>query len=326
MKAKRLFRAAMMVLVMLLPIFTGTAEDMIPPSPEPPSEYVAKPTPAPTSVPLETLIDHVNHPKLYPRFYFAKDRKLLEIWIPDIKDGDAAILTYDGQVWMIDCGDVNHGDRCAAILRQLGITRVDRLFISHPHHDHTNGLGLVDEAAKVGEVMMCFSAVSTDSAKRLVRVCDQRQIPVGEYRDGDSYTMGDGAVGLQIMKNEETGLDLNNRSVVTKIAYGQRTILFMADMEQPGQETMINRIGPEPLKCDIIKYPHHAKSDMYTPFYEATGARLAVVTSVEGRGDDGQLAMAARGLPAVYAYVPGQFVHLATDGEFWLVERVPAKE
>ena len=88
---------------------------------------------------------------------------------------------------------------------------------------------------------------------------------------------------------------------------------------------MIERIDPAILKCDIVKYPHHAKSDMYTPFYEALGAELAIVTSVEGRGDAGQYAIANRGIPAVYTELKDQFTHLVTDGEYWLIERVQIK-
>jgi len=88
---------------------------------------------------------------------------------------------------------------------------------------------------------------------------------------------------------------------------------------------MIDRIGGDLLKCDIVKYPHHAKSDLYTPFYEAMGAKLAIVTSVEGRGDAGQVAIFNRGLPAVYTASKSVFTHLATDGNYWLCERVAIK-
>ena len=47
------------------------------------------------------------------------------------------------------------------------------------------------------------------------------------------------------MKNNEEYLDMNNQSAVTRVTYGSRTILFMADMEQPGQVAMFNRIDPE---------------------------------------------------------------------------------
>ena len=149
--------------------------------------------------------------------------------------------------------------------------------------------------------------------------------PIREFKSGDIFTMGDGAVKLLFLKNNESFLDMNNQSAQTLITYGERSILFTADMEAAGQRTMIERIGSEILKCDIVKYPHHAKSDMYTPFYDAMGAKLAIVTSVEGRGDAGQLAIDYRGLPAVYTASKSVFTHLVTDGHYWLCERVAIK-
>lgn len=327
MKKRRLLRAAVILVLLLTALLcTGAAEDLIPPSPEPPAAYIdGRPTPAPSPVPEETIIDHVNHPELYPGFFFARNRKLLEIWIPNIKDADEAILMYDGQVWMIDCGDVKMGNRGVPLLKQLGIKKVDILFNSHLHHDHINGLAVTNEAAKVSEVKICFDPELTESGLKLVQTAETLGIPITRYGDGDRFTMGDGAVELLILKNNEENLDMNNQSAVTRITYGQRTILFMADMEQPGQKAMIERIGPELLKCDILKYPHHAKSDMYTPFLQAAGAKLAVATSVEGRGDAGQIAMFNRKMPMVYTAVKDQFTHLATDGEYWLIERVPIR-
>ena len=326
MKGSGLLRAAaIIILTFILALGAAVSEEMTPPSPEPPHEQIARPTPAPTEVPEETIIDHIHKPKLYPRFFFQKDKKLLEIWFANIKDGDATILMYDGEVWMIDCGDTRHGERIAALLRQLGVEKIDRLFNSHLHHDHINGLAQTDDTAKIGEILICFPPELTESGQRMIQVAHEHMIPVNRYQDGDRFTMGDGAVEWTILKNGEPDLDINNQSAVTRITYGERSILFTADMEQPGQKAMLERVGPEPLKCDIVKYPHHAKNDLYTPFYEAMGAKLAIITSVEGRGDAGQLAMDVRHLPAVYTSVKDQFTHLVTDGEYWLCERVKVK-
>ena len=325
MKKTRLLRtAAILLLAAALPLFAGMGEGMIPPSPEPPGENAAaRPTAAPTEAPAEIVTDHVHRPDVMPKFFFPKGKKLLEIWFPNIKDADEAILLYDGQVWMIDCGDYRMGNRGAQLIRQLGIQKIDVLFNSHPHHDHIDGLAATDDAAKVGEVRICFPPDSTESGLRMLTRAQERGIPLKEYRDGDRFAMGDGAVELLILKNSESWLDMNNQSAVTKVTYGNRSILFTADMEQAGQQAMIERAGAAILQCDIVKYPHHAKSDLYTPFFEAMGAGLAVVTSVEGRGDAGQTALALRGLPAVYTSTKDKFTHLVTDGEYWLAEQVP---
>lgn len=325
---KRLLRAAMILTaVILLPLSAAFTEGaVLPPSPEPPAANGAgRPTPAPTAVPAAILIDHVNLPDEYPDFEFRKDRKLLDIWIPNIKDADMAVLAYDGQIWMLDCGDVKSARRGVKMLQQLGIDRIDTLLNSHLHHDHIDGLTLVNEMARVGEIRICFPPDLTQSGLLMIQAAEEHGIPVKEYKDGDRFIMGDGAVEMQILKNNEEELDINNQSAVTKITYGKRSILFTADLEWLGQEAMIKRLGDDAgvLKSDILKYPHHGKSQMYGPFYEAVDPMIAVVTSVEGRKDSGQYFLANKHLPGIYTASLKDFIHLATDGEYWLAEKVP---
>ena len=320
---KALCRTLAVLLILLITVYAGSAEQAGMPSPEPPAARVTRPTPEPTAVPTEIITDQIHFPEKCPGFSFQKDKKLLEIWFPNIRDADEAILIYDGDIWMIDCGDERAGDRGARLMRQLQIDHIDILFNSHLHHDHINGLWLTNKEAAVREIRICFPPEMTESGKRMLQNAEKMEIPVKEYQDGDRFAMGDGAVELLFLKNNEEGLDINNQSAVTRVSYGRSTILFTADMEQPGQEAMINRVGPDLLKCDIVKYPHHAKSDLYEPFFEAMDAKLAIVTSVEGRQDAGQAALAERGLPAVYTAKEGLFTHLVTDGEYWLCEQVP---
>ena len=331
---KKRWRTAAAVLALIgLVIFLGGSlaegaeQTLFPPSPEPPpANREDRPTPAPTEEPESPVIDHIHYPRVYPDFTFPRGRKLFEIWFPNIRDADEALLMYDGDVWMIDCGDERMAARGVLLLRQLGIEKIGVLFNSHPHHDHIDGLALTDDTAKIGEVRICFSPDLTASGLKMIQTAEERHIPVTEYRDGDTFSMGDGGVVLQILKNNEENLDMNNQSAITRITYGDRSILFMADMEKAGQETMINRVGAEILECDIVKYPHHAKSDMYTPFFQAMKAKLAVATSVEGRGDPGQISLINRRLPVAYTAVKGKFIHLVTDGKYWLCEYVTITE
>lgn len=299
-------------------------DDFVPPSPEPPEPAKqGHPTPGPTEVPTQTVIDHVNYPKELRDFRFRNDAKLLEIWFPNIRDADAAILTFDGQVYMIDCGDEKSAARTDVLLKQLGIEKIDILFNTHPHHDHINGLALTDDAAKVGEVKMCFETGSTASGELLEQVAAERNIPITQYRSGDWFTMGEkGEVTLLFLRNYDPMMDMNNQSAVTVVRYKDRSILFTADMEKNGQAQMIKHVDPALLKCDILKYPHHAKSALYDEFYKVTDPKLAVVTSVQGRKDVGQSFLVANRIPAAYTSVKGQFLHLATDGEYWLAEYV----
>lgn len=307
----------------------GTPVPELPPSPEPPAGNIqVRPTPAPTEVPEATLIDHVHWPNEYKDFAFMEGKKLFEVWFPNIRDADEAVLVYDGHAWMIDCGDSKSGARGARMLEQLGIMDIEVLLNSHMHHDHIDGLEATAEVAKIGEIRICFAPDLTESGLRMLQTAETWEIPVKEYKDGDVFRMGDGAVEILVLQNSEAELDINNRSAVMKVTYGNRSILFTADMEWPGQDAMVRRLGENAgiLKSDILKYPHHAKSDLNTPFFEAVNADLAVVTSLEGRKDAGQYGLQRRCLPAVFTASKEYYIHLVTDGDYWLVEKVKIRQ
>ena len=299
-------------------------EDFVPPSPEPPEPAKqGHPTAGPTEMLLETVIDHINFPKEYRDFRFSRDAKLLEIWFPNIRDADAAILTFDGQVYMIDCGDEGNGNRNVVLVQQLGIEKVDILFNSHPHHDHIKGLAVTADAVKFGEIKVCFPLDSTESGLWLEQFARERNIPISDYQSGDWFTMGQkGEVTLLFLRNYDPMMDMNNQSAQTVVRYKDRSILFTSDMEKNGQAQLLKHVDPKLLKCDILKFPHHAKSAMYEDFFYAVDPKLAVVTSVQGRKDPGQKYLVAKHMPAAYTSIKGQFVHLATDGNYWLCEYV----
>ena len=316
------------VLVFFFMLGTVFGEDVIPPTPEPPaSSGPERPTPGPTEPPEKAVIDHINYPREQRDFRFRQDAKLLEIWFPSIRDADEAILTYDGQVYLIDCGDEKAGGHGADLLKQLGITKIDILFTSHLHHDHINGLAVTDDTAKSGMIKTCYPLDSTESGLMLRETADLRGIPISEYRNGDTFYMGsDGAVSLQFFKNSNPELDMNNQGAVTIVRYGERSILFAADLDKAGQEELLKHVDPSILKSDILKYPHHAKNALAEGFYEAVRPRLAVVTTVQKRKDLGHRYLIFRKIPSAFTPQKGLCIHLATDGNFWLCENVKTKE
>ena len=328
MKTGRLLKKIASVFALLLLLAgagLGEDEDFIPPSPEPPAAGGReRPTPEPTAKPDIDVINHIHFPREYADFSFGKDSKLLEIWFPNIKDADEAILIYDGEVCLIDCGDEHAGARGTLLLRQLGVTAIDTIYCSHLHHDHINGLAVTDQTAKVREVRICFDPDTTESGLLMEQTAKERGITISRYRSGDRFTMGgDGAVTLWFIRNEDPEMDMNNQSAMTKVTYGERSILFTADVEKDGQAELAQNADPSFFSCDIVKYPHHAKNAMAEPFFALLGAKLTVITSVQGRADYGQQYVVAKRLPAAYTLVKGKCIHLATDGEYWLCEYIP---
>ena len=274
---------------------------------------------------IPRVIDRVTDPEAEGLFQFPADARLLHIWFPNIMNADEAILIYGGDAWLIDCGDERMGTRGAELISRLGIERIGKLFNSHPHHDHLNGLKVTNRTAKVEELLICYPENATRHMKAAMKYAKANGIPVTTFTDGSEFRMGDGAVTLtfRLPVDPEVKLDVNNRSALTMIRYGERTILFTADMEQPGQKEMLKRVPPEEFRADLLKYPHHGKSAMDADFFEAVSPVAAIVTNKAVPSWRGVKFLKKNKVPVIYTNQSGVYIHLVTDGQTWIAEKVP---
>ena len=294
-----------------------------PAAPEPPAPVrIARPEPEPAPE-MPAVIDCTADTGADAGFHFRMDADLLHIWFPNVSNADEAILIYQGEVWLIDCGDEKMGARGAELISRLGISRIRKLFNSHPHHDHLNGLKITDRTAKVEELLICFGIVSTEHMIRAVAYAEENGIRIAEYRDGSEYAMGDGAVTLKFWHNTDPSLDMNNQSAMTMVRYGERSILFAADAESSGQANLMERIPAAELKADLLKYPHHGKSALNDDFQAAVSPYASVVTNRTVPDWNGIRYLMMKEIPFVYTSQNIGYLHLVTDGEHWIMEMVP---
>ena len=316
---KKLF--TFLTVLTLLSAGAASAE-ILPPETPAPARYHEAPeaTPEPPMI-----LDATRNASCLDGLRFRLDTKLLHIWFPIIANADEAVIVYGDEVWLIDCGDKGMGLRGVRLLEELGVTKIDRLFNTHPHHDHLGGLQVTNEAAPVGELCICFPEDSTDTMIAAMEYVNEANIPLRTYGDGDVFTMKDGKVSLKFFCPDDESLDMNNSSALSLLEYGSRRMLFMADMERSGQEAVLASRSSEELHAEIIKYPHHGKSGLLDAFYEAIRPSFAIVTNVYV--DWGGIEyLNWKQVPFIFTCTHDAYVHLYTDGSTWVVERVPINQ
>ncbi len=268
------------------------------------------------------IINRIADPSACPDFAFPAGAELLDIWFPVIQNMDAAVFRYQGQWWMLDCGDEFAPTEVVPLLKALNPPGIDRVINTHPHHDHLDGFYAVNEAAPVRELCVCFPPDANARMQKVIAYCRERGILVSSYQDEDLLLMGDGGVSFLCWQKPLDEEDMNNRSAQFMVFYGDCSILFMADIELRGERQMYEVLGPAPLKADILRYPHHGKEGMIEEFFRAVDPGLVIVTNAANiaSAKPGNRFLSYHKVPV--AYTAQGCIHLVTDGRNWLAEIV----
>ena len=72
---------------------------------------------------------------------------------------------------------------------------------------------------------------------------------------------------------------MNDQSALTMVRYGERSMLFTADVEKPGQRALLADTDAAALRADILKYPHHGKQTLEDAFLSGGEPELVVITN-----------------------------------------------
>ena len=271
------------------------------------------------------VIDRITSPSAEPDFAFSPDDDLLEIWLPQVRDQDAAVFIYQDQVWMLDCGDQRASTESVPLLKYLGVRKIDKLINTHPHHDHLNGLYAIDSEFPVSELLICFPEDSTKHMTAAMEYCKGNQIPLTHFGDEAILSMGDGLVNFHAWQKSGESESINDRSAQFMVSYGACDMFFMADMELRGQRQLYDALGPDPLKADILRYPHHGKKAMLDEVFYAVDPALVIVTNSPRVVEISESTkyLDYKHVPVTYTNRIGSVIHLVTDGRNWLCEDVP---
>lgn len=216
---------------------------------------------------------------------------VLRVDFLDVGQGDSALVrTPGGGVILIDTGGwpgelegEQHngaGMRVVRYLRRQGVRQIDVLVLTHPHEDHCGGARAVVERFPVRLVVVPpFPRGILPLYDRLLDEIRARGIPVSEAKGGDRIRL-DPAVEVAVLgplppfTTDSAGL--NDASLVLRLRYKERSVLFTGDIEAAGQERLL-RSGVS-LRSDVLKVPHHGAARFLLAFYQAVRPEVAVIS------------------------------------------------
>ena len=188
-----------------------------------------------------------------------------DVTLLDVGQGLATVVRTNTHVLIFDAGPAWRSGKDAAgsvvipYLRQVGISRIDRLVISHGDADHAGGLQTLLE--HYPDVSVLAGGVADHAP------CERGQ---RWFWDGVSFEIIHPGAG-------ENWSD-NNASCVLKVSNARFCVLLTGDIEAPAERALVHT-QVSALDCDLLSAPHHGSETSSTQaFVDALSASHVFVS------------------------------------------------
>jgi competence protein ComEC len=224
----------------------------------------------------------------------------LESTILDVGQGDSIFLVSPhGKTMLIDGGGAFRGfpgreehtgtdpgeEAVSPYLWSRGFKKIDVVALTHAHQDHLGGLTAILENFKVNELWV-GREVDSRALSQLESVAKQRGTRIKHEIRGQTFAW-DGIEGEflwpEIAATEIAPSAKNNDSLVLRLKFGERTLLFPGDAEKAVERAMLSENDEAEIHSDILKIGHHGSKNSTTPdFLSAVNPQIAIISSGEG--------------------------------------------
>ena len=218
---------------------------------------------------------------LMPSMVVQRDRPTVGVvWLTayDVGQGSALLVETATNTLLYDTGPrmgpaMDAGSRVLVpSLRARGIDRLDKLMISHADEDHIGGAATVLRDLDVAQTL---ASLPLDHPM---------QSRVQPCHEGLTWVVDD--VRFDVLHPFDppaprparaAGSATNAMSCVLAVTAPGGRVLLTGDLEAPQERALLDRLGPEGLRADILVVPHHgSKTSSTAEFLAAVAPRQAV--------------------------------------------------
>ena len=205
----------------------------------------------------------------------------LHVVFLDVGQGDAIFIqTPSGKQVLVDGGPSE-----TALLSQLGRQMpfwdrmLDVMVLTHPESDHVTGLVAVLERYRVDTVIFRDQEHESEVYERWLQLLGAEGAVVYQGEAGLRLTLDEGLDMTILHPGAELPGDANNNSVVTRLTYGQVSVLLTGDIEAEVEHRLVGAMRESPLQSTVLKAAHHGSCSSTTQeFLNAVGPEVVVIS------------------------------------------------
>ncbi|MHA6260353.1 DNA internalization-related competence protein ComEC/Rec2 [Sporosarcina sp. CAU 1771] len=224
----------------------------------------------------------------------------LQVTYLDVGQGDSIVieLPFRKAVYVIDTGgtvDFFENDWKSPMkrfevgrnivvpfLKGQGITKVDKLILTHPHADHIEGADEVLEELRVKEIHITPGSETESEMDEVLKIATSKVVPIYGMRDEVSWE--EGIFKFAYVSPQEGMFSLNDRSLALFMMTPELNFLFTGDMEKEAEINFINKYTDVDFGRIILKAGHHgSKTSSTESFINKLHPELTIFSA--GRGN-----------------------------------------
>lgn len=200
----------------------------------------------------------------------------LKVHFIDVGQADSILIQQGEQSMLVDAGNNDDGNLVKDYLQKQGIKNLEFLVGTHPHEDHIGGLDYVINAFKVGKLYMPKASSNTKTFTDVVNAAKNKGLSFTAPNPGESFKLGEATVTI-LSPNGSGYEDLNNYSIVVKVAFGNTSFLLTGDAEDVSEKEIMAK-GFD-VSSTVLKVGHHGSNSSTTSeFLSKVNPKYAVIS------------------------------------------------
>jgi len=216
-----------------------------------------------------------------------------EIVFIDVGQGDSILikLPYNRGTYLIDTGGelrfeeeqwqqrknpFNVGKNILIpLLKSKGITKIDKLILTHSDVDHMGAATELMTELNVSEILISPNSWKESTMAELLTIISEQETPLLEVTDGYSWNNKSGE--FQVLYPLDRTYEGNNDSIVIYGKIGGLNWLFMGDLEKEGEAEIIREY--KKMDVNVLKVGHHgSKTSTTAEFIEWLQPDIAIIS------------------------------------------------